>query len=183
MEGVRLRSYQQEMLAASLERNVIVAMDTGSGKTHVAIARIAAELERTDPEKLVFFLSPSVALAMQQASVLSEHLPSVQVRTLSGQDGVDKWTDQKLWDAVLANVQVVVATPAVLLDALSHGFIKFARLALLVFDEAHRATKNHPMNAILQRFYHPAKELGQQIPHILGLSASPVINSKQGSLE
>jgi len=51
-QRVRLRSYQQEMLDASMKRNVIVAMDTGSGKTHVAIARIQAELERSQPRKV-----------------------------------------------------------------------------------------------------------------------------------
>lgn len=68
---IRLRSYQHEMLKKSLERNVIVAMPTGSknsllrpdgdptlltilsgGKTHIAIARIQAELERSQPEKV-----------------------------------------------------------------------------------------------------------------------------------
>lgn len=49
---VRLRSYQSEMLEESLKRNVIVAMDTGSGKTHVAIARIQAELERSAAGKV-----------------------------------------------------------------------------------------------------------------------------------
>ena len=52
-----------------------------------------------------------------------------------GRDGVDKWTDQKLWDAVLTNVRVVVGTPQVLVDALTHGFVRISRLALLVFDE------------------------------------------------
>ena len=52
-----------------------------------------------------------------------------------GRDGVDKWTDQKLWDAVLTNVRVVVGTPQVLADALTHGFVRMSRLALLVFDE------------------------------------------------
>jgi len=51
-EQVKLRSYQQEMLDESMKRNVIVAMDTGSGKTHVAIARIQAELERSQPGKV-----------------------------------------------------------------------------------------------------------------------------------
>jgi ERCC4-related helicase len=51
-ERVKLRSYQQEMLDESMKRNVIVAMDTGSGKTHVAIARIQAELERSPPGKV-----------------------------------------------------------------------------------------------------------------------------------
>lgn len=51
-DRVRLRSYQAEMLEKSLKQNVIVAMDTGSGKTHVAIARIQAELERSEHGKV-----------------------------------------------------------------------------------------------------------------------------------
>jgi len=34
-EPFRLRSYQAEMVEESLHANVIVVMDTGSGKTHV----------------------------------------------------------------------------------------------------------------------------------------------------
>lgn len=57
------------------------------------------------------------------------------MKYLSGADGVDRWTDQKLWDLVLANVKVVVSTYQILLDALTHGFIEMERLALIVFDE------------------------------------------------
>lgn len=45
------RNYQQEMLQASLEKNIVIAMDTGSGKTHIAILRMRIELER-EPEKV-----------------------------------------------------------------------------------------------------------------------------------
>jgi endoribonuclease Dicer len=38
------RDYQQEMLQQSLQRNIVVAMDTGSGKTLIAILRIKAFL-------------------------------------------------------------------------------------------------------------------------------------------
>jgi ERCC4-related helicase len=34
-ETFRLRSYQAEMVEESLKANIIVAMDTGSGKTHM----------------------------------------------------------------------------------------------------------------------------------------------------
>ncbi|EHL00289.1 putative Dicer-like protein 2 [Glarea lozoyensis 74030] len=33
---IKARPYQKEMLEESLKKNIIVAMDTGSGKTHVA---------------------------------------------------------------------------------------------------------------------------------------------------
>ena len=80
-------------------------------------------------------MSPSVALSEQQCKAMQQHLSAYQVLSLMGKDGVDKWTDQKHWDAVLTNVRVVVGTPQVLADALTHGFVRMSRLALLVFDE------------------------------------------------
>lgn len=183
-EPIKLRSYQSEMLEASLKRNVIVAMDTGSGKTHIAIARIQHELETaTDPDKLVWFMCPSVALSLQQYAVISEHLPGYLIKTLMGADGVDKWTTQSLWDGVLKNVRVVVGTPKVLEEALTHGFVQISNIVLLVFDEAHRCSKETPMNTIMQHFYHPTKAKGKEVPNVLGLTASPIISEKSGTLE
>ncbi|PPJ60352.1 hypothetical protein CBER1_10883 [Cercospora berteroae] len=181
--AVKLRSYQQEMLQLSLEKNIIVAMDTGSGKTHIAVARIRAELERLKGDHLIWFLAPSRTLAQQQHHVLNTELSAYGIRLLTGADEVDKWTDQPLWDAVFVNVRVVVATPAILRDVLTHAFVKISRLALCVFDEAHRCTKKHPMNQIMQDFYRPAQAKGEHVPHILGLSASPVMSTQAGSLE
>lgn len=64
-EPFKLRSYQDEMLEKSIRRNVIVAMDTGSGKTHIAIARIDTELQNSPSGRLVWFLAPTVALCQQ----------------------------------------------------------------------------------------------------------------------
>ncbi|KAM3419088.1 hypothetical protein BST61_g5039 [Cercospora zeina] len=179
----KLRSYQQEMLQLSLEKNIIVAMDTGSGKTHIAVARIRAELERVTGDDLIWFLTPSRTLAEQQYKVLNTELSAYGVRLLTGADGVEKWTDQQLWDAVFTNVRVIVATLAVLRDALVHAFVTISRLALCVFDEAHRCTKQHPMNQIMQNFYRPAQAKGEKVPHILSLTASPVMSAKTGSLQ
>lgn len=57
------------------------------------------------------------------------------MKYLSGADGVDRWTDENLWNAVLQNVKVVVSTYQILLDALTHSFVKMESLALIVFDE------------------------------------------------
>jgi hypothetical protein len=48
---------------------------------------------------------------------------------------VDSWSTQKVWDAFLLNVRLVVSTYQVLLDALGHAFVKMGSLALIVFDE------------------------------------------------
>lgn len=130
-------------------------------------------------------MTPTQPLSEQQCRVLQEHLPSYHIRILTGSDDVDKWSDQSLWDAFLAGVHVVVGTPAVLADALTHTFVRMSQLSLLVFDEAHRTTKKHPMNNIMRNFYYPAKQKGEQVPHILGLSASPVMknNASESGLQ
>ena len=82
---------------------------------------------------------------------------------------------------VLKGTRIVVSTHSILLDALVHAFVQMDKLALLVFDEAHRATKDHPANKIMQNFYHHAPTTSR--PWILGLSASPVINDQVESLQ
>lgn len=127
--------------------------------------------------KLVWFMAPNKALSEQQCRVLQQNLPAYHVRSLTGADDVDKWTTEELWNAFLTGVHVVVGTPAVLADALTHGFVPLSRLSLCVFDEAHRCIKNDPSNRIMRDFYHHAKRDGKPIPHILALSASPVMHS------
>lgn len=76
-----------------------------------------------------------VALCGQHSNTIQLLLPLYQTRILSGEDDIDKWTDQTTSDAVLENTRIVISTPAVLLDALTHGFVAISRLALCVFDE------------------------------------------------
>ncbi|CAI7616954.1 unnamed protein product [Penicillium glandicola] len=182
----RSRGYQLEMLDASRKENIIVAMDTGSGKTHIAILRIIDELEKSNStDKLIWFLAPTVALSLQQHEVITSQILSVKTKVLTGLDNVDRWTEQGVWDKVLKDVRVVVSTYAVLADALGHGFVRMSRLALLIFDEAHHCTRNHPANKIMQNHYHPTLlRLGPNaVPRILGLTASPVVRSTQNELQ
>ncbi|KAK7607824.1 hypothetical protein BKA81DRAFT_366321 [Phyllosticta paracitricarpa] len=180
----RLRSYQTEMVEESLKQNIIVTMDTGSGKTHIAIARTEAELQNCDPDKIVWFLAPTVPLCDQQAQMFEKYLPAYQLRFLSGKDNVDAWSNQRIWDAILKDTRIVVSTPQVLLDALSHGFVKMNKIALLIFDEAHMCRGKHPASQIMQDFYHvdSLHEERTSLPHILGLTATPVVNASGNDL-
>jgi ERCC4-related helicase/dsRNA-specific ribonuclease len=134
-------------------------------------------------DKLVWFLAPTVALCHQHYKTILANLPAYQTRLLTSEDGVDRWTDQTIWDGVLKNMKIIVSTYGVLYDALCHGFIAMQRLSLCIFDEAHHCTKKHASNMIMQHFYRPAKAAGSAVPRILGLSASPVMNAKAGGLE
>lgn len=95
---------------------------------------------------MVWFLAPTVALATQQHTFISDQLPAFQTRLLSGGDDVDHWSDQSIWDSVLLNIRIVVSTPQVLLDARSRAFVQFSRIALLIFDEGIISTLRSPLS-------------------------------------
>ncbi|KAI7788663.1 RNase3 domain-containing protein [Diaporthe eres] len=180
--SITARAYQVEMLEASLKENVIVAMDTGSGKTQVAVLRIRAELERMPSDKMIWFLAPTVSLCDQQFGVIKTQIPSVLPKIVTGSDNLDSWS-KSTWDSVLVNVKLVVTTHQVLLDALLHGFVQISSLALIIFDEAHNCTKRHPGSRIMREFYQESKGKGNPVPHVLGLTASPVVRADISSLE
>lgn len=131
------------------------------------------------PLQISWFLAPTVALIDQQRNAIASAIP-VTVGLISGNAAPDQWKDARLWAKVLKENRIVVSTPQVLLDALSHGFINLgAHISLIVFDEAHHAVSKHPYNEIMQRFYHSLpidqpKESPLARPAILGLSASPI---------
>ncbi|EAU81005.1 hypothetical protein CC1G_03181 [Coprinopsis cinerea okayama7 len=180
---IATRAYQQEMLDESLRRNIIIALDTGSGKTHIAVLRIKHELEREN-RKICWFLAPTVALCQQQQSVIKTYIPG-PVGLISGAHQPDQWKNAALWKSVLETHRVIVSTPQVFLDALRHGYINMGlQIGLLVFDEAHHAADKHPYNLIMKDFYFklPARSPMHDAdfpcrPMVLGLTASPIFGS------
>ena len=118
----------------------------------------------------------------QQKHVIAAHVP-VSVGIISGAaNKPDQWKHQALWDRVLRTHRIMISTPQVFLDALSHGYISLGRdISLLVFDEAHHAVENDPYNRIMTDFYFKLPRRDQQLqtssevrPMVLGLTASPI---------
>ncbi|KAM0261033.1 hypothetical protein ACHAQJ_002472 [Trichoderma viride] len=172
------RAYQLEMLEQSRKQNVIVAMDTGSGKTQVAVLRIKEELESCDSNKIIWFITPTVSLSMQQHEVLKLQIPSVPMKMLAGNRHLLTW-EPEVWDAVLNNARIVITTPQILLDALDHAYIGMRHLALIIFDEVHNCIGKNPGGKIMLNHYHPQKLLDpNNVPAILGLTATPSIQSE-----
>ncbi|KAG7444682.1 P-loop containing nucleoside triphosphate hydrolase protein [Guyanagaster necrorhizus] len=177
---VHTRGYQQEMLDESLKRNIIIAMDTGSGKTHIAVLRLKIEVER-EPRKVSWFLAPTVALSEQQFRVIRDAVP-VSVGLISGSLEPNQWKDASLWRRVIETHRIVVSTPQVLLDALRHSYIQMGcDIGLMIFDEAHHTVDKAPYNMIMKEFYFcllprdtPNLDPRCARPMILGLTASPI---------
>lgn len=126
-----------------------------------------------------------MVLAEQQHKYLTSQLPAYPSRLICGSDNVEHWSTPSIWNDVLRGIRIVVSTSRILLDALVHGFVRMTRISLLVFDEAHHCMRSHDTNRIMQEFYHVDLTAGKAaaLPHILGLSASPITNAKPGALE
>ncbi|KAJ7707656.1 hypothetical protein B0H17DRAFT_972362 [Mycena rosella] len=184
LKDISTRGYQQEMLEESLKTNIIIALDTGSGKTHIAVLRMKIEAER-EPNKISWFVAPTVALCEQQRLVIETALP-VSVGLISGSVAPEQWKDAALWRSVLTTHRIMVTTPQVLLDALRHGYVNMGKdIGLLIFDEAHHAVDKHPYNRIMVEFYFGClprdldtadfpRSPENVRPFILGLTASPI---------
>lgn len=133
---------------------------------------------------MAWFFAPTVALCAQQKAVIQTYLP-VSVGLVSGALEPDQWKSAELWERVLSTHRVIVSTPQVFLDALRHAYIDLGKdISLLVFDEAHHATGDHPYARIMVEFYHRIKDRPttdrifgiSQVnrPYIMGLTASPI---------
>ncbi|MQL91411.1 hypothetical protein Taro_024007 [Colocasia esculenta] len=181
-------SYQLEALEMAMRGNTIAFLETGSGKTLIAIMllRAHAHLLRREPSSytsgrypIAVFLTPTVILVSQQANVIQMHT-DLSVGRFWGDMGVDFWTADT-WERKLREFQVFVMTPQILLDNLRHGFFNMGMIKLLVFDECHHAKGRHPYACIMTEFYH--RQLGIQsaiLPRIFGMTAS-IVNTKGSS--
>ena len=127
----------------------------------------------------MWFLAPSVILAIQQHRVICTALPTESPKLIIGSDNVERWKSPEIWAKILSR-RIFVSTPEILSQVLTHGFLRITRLGLIVFDEAHHCTGDHSTHKILRSHYFP--ELQQhgrnELPSILGLTASPIQRSK-----
>lgn len=157
------REYQIELFERAKVRNTIAVLDTGTGKTLIAVLLlrhvIDQELEdcragrtsrtafflvslwATSPNLINIAQVPSVNLVFQQFAVLECNLDH-SVGHVYGAIGSDTWKYEK-WQKKLDDNKVIVCTPEVLYQALFHAFIKIEQINLLIFDEAHHAKKDH----------------------------------------
>ncbi|MCD7468517.1 hypothetical protein HAX54_006837 [Datura stramonium] len=166
------RVYQLKVFEVAMRRNTIAVLDTGAGKTNIAvmmIREIGKTLRNADEKNLIVFLAPTVHLVHQQYEVIQHHT-HLAVQEYYGAKGVDEWNAES-WKKETDDNDVLVMTPQIFLDALRKGYIKFDRVCFLILDECHRASGNHPYARIMKEFYHQSRKRSK----VFGMTASPVI--------
>ncbi|KAJ2608641.1 Dicer-like protein 1, partial [Coemansia sp. RSA 1804] len=194
--GIQPREYQLSLFKRALSDNTVVILETGSGKTLVAVMLIqwfaqrdaslakhrdsdsssapTASGDKKKPRKVRVFLNNTVALVHQQARVIAGNTDQ-KVQEFVGSMGIDGW-DALKWADTWNSATVLVMTHQVLLNALRAGYVHITDIDLLVFDECHHARGHHPYALIMREFYDCCPEADR--PHIFGMTASP-LNARQ----
>lgn len=133
------RSYQLEALETALKQNTIVYLETGSGKTLIAIMllRSYAYLLRKPAPCIAVFLVPKVVLVTQQGDALAMHT-DLEVGKYWGEMGVDYW-DAATWQRQVDDHEVLIMTPDILLAALRHSYLQINMIKIIIFEECHNA--------------------------------------------
>ncbi|MGC8885184.1 MAG: ERCC4 domain-containing protein [Candidatus Nanoarchaeia archaeon] len=158
-EKLELRIYQQTILNSALNQNTLVVLPTGLGKTHIAIALAGLLYQKGK----ILMLAPTLPLVNQHAKTFAQFFsPPEELAVLSGK--VEPKERENLW----TRAKLIFATPQTIKHDLISGKINLKDLALLIFDEAHRASGEYPYSFI-------AKICVEQNPscRILALTASP----------
>ncbi|KAA6399677.1 MAG: putative endoribonuclease Dicer [Streblomastix strix] len=177
--NVSLRSYQTEMVEIATKNNSICFLQTGSGKTLVAVYVIKHIIENSDQKirKKVVFLAPQVLIALQQFEVISATLP-YKSGVYYGDDSINEW-DAQHWKTEIEERDILIFVSEVFLHVVSHIYLTLDSISLIVFDECHHCQKDDIYARIMKTFYHGGvqTQIFSNKPRILGLTASPCMQA------
>jgi len=160
-EGViERRKYQISIAEAGKSESLMVVLPTGLGKTTVALLVIVDRLAKGK----ILFLAPTRPLVEQHSAFLKEvlSLDESLIQTFTGTILANKRAN--LWESA----KIIVSTPQIIENDLLSNRIDLSDVALLIFDECHRAVGNYSYVYIAEKYAEQAKE-----PLVLGMTASP----------
>jgi Fanconi anemia group M protein len=162
-QRVHRRLYQEVIFASAINQNTLVVLPTGLGKTVIAVVLSAYCLEK-DPQGKVVMLAPTRPLVGQHHQRFSEMLLIVpeKIQIVTGETPVPKRTE--IWKSS----SVVFVTPQTLRNDLEQGRYSLKDVALLIFDEAHRASGRYEYVGLADYYVRQRKN-----HRILALTASP----------
>ncbi|XP_061387833.1 endoribonuclease Dcr-2 [Musca vetustissima] len=180
-EIIKPRPYQLDLVQYVMERNGIIYLPTGAGKTFVAILalkKFAHTLQKTikNGGKRAIFMCNTVELARQQAEEIRK-TTNLKTGIYIGDRDVDNWQRRK-WETEIEENQVLVGTAQIFVDIVSQNLIKVNDLSVVVIDECHHATGGHPMKTFLSMF--PLQPT--EGPRVIGLTGVLIKGNKLGNV-
>jgi Fanconi anemia group M protein len=163
LKGINPREYQQKIYETCIDKNCLVVLPTGLGKTLIALM-LTIERMKKFPGQKVLFLAPTRPLAEQHIKSFKKYLSELfgDMQLFTGQ--INSKNRKKTWQTA----DIVFSTPQCIANDLKKEIYTLKDVCLLVEDEAHRCVKNYDYTYVAKRYLSQSKN-----PRILGLTASP----------
>lgn len=161
LTSIKPRKYQEEIFKTCSQKNCLVVLPTGLGKTLIALM-LAIERLQKFPKSKVLFLAPTRPLAEQHFNYFKKNLPELfaSMNLFTGKVSADK--RKELWQ----ETDIVFSTPQCIANDLKNNLYDTENISLLIEDECHRCLKNYS-------YVYVANEARKANARILGLTASP----------
>lgn len=169
MLSVVPREYQQAIFEVAKNKNTLVVLPTGVGKTLIALM-LAVERLKQHPMSKIVFLAPTKPLVEQHFDYFKKNLPELfaDLQLFTGEVAAEK--RKKIWQTA----EIVFSTPQCVANDLKNYLYDLNDVSLLVIDEAHRCLKNYDYTKVVSHYKNSAKN-----QRILGLTASPGSESEK----
>jgi len=163
LKTIKPRKYQQEIYENCKEKNCLVVLPTGIGKTLIALM-LCINRQKTVPGSKCLFLAPTRPLAEQHLTYFKKYLPELfaQLDLFTGKINSEK--RKKLWE----RTDIIFSTPQCINNDLKNNLYNLNEVSLLIEDECHRCLKNYAYTYVAEKYKEQSKN-----PRILGLTASP----------
>jgi len=160
---IKPREYQQEIFETCKDKNCLVVLPTGIGKTLIALM-LSIYTQKKHPASKTLFLAPTRPLAEQHLEYFQKHLPELfaELTLFTGKVSAEK--RKKLWQTS----DIIFSTPQCIGNDLKNNLYNLEDVSLLIEDECHRCLKNYAYTFVAEKYHEQAKN-----PKILGLTASP----------
>lgn len=168
LSAIKPRKYQSEIYEVCKNKNCLVVLPTGIGKTLIALM-LAINRQKAFPGSKCLFLAPTKPLAQQHLNYFKNYLPELfaELELFTGKIQAEK--RRKIWQTA----DIIFSTPQCIGNDLKNGLYNLSDVSLLIEDECHRCLKNYAYTYIAQEYHKSAKN-----PRILGLTASPGAEKK-----
>jgi Fanconi anemia group M protein len=146
-DSLKLREYQESVVAVCLDQNTLVVLPTGLGKTIIALFVAAHRLYKF-PGSKILFMAPTKPLAQQHFGSFKKYLnlKDEEFVLLTGEE--PSINRKQLWKGARA----IFATPQTIENDLIARNIDLQDVSLIVFDEAHRAVGEYAYVFIARQY-------------------------------
>ena len=163
MVSLQPREYQKNIFETAKDKNTLVVLPTGVGKTLIALM-LAVDRIKKFPGKKILILAPTRPLVEQHLKTFKKQLGELYAEMTLFMGTINSEKRKKLFQTA----EIIFSTPQCIANDLKRGLYDMKEVVLLVIDEAHRCLKNYDYTKVVD--YYKRQSENQRI---LGLTASP----------